>query len=122
MDRPLAWLFSKDHLSADELSEAQARIRTGESPDPSAKLLAKARDEIRKRTHAKNTDLAINPSTLAGIAGMSIFLTPLSGFAFWWGYRHERPTAAAQILRITWPISIVFMLLWMGVIGTRLFG
>ena len=122
MDRPLAWLFSKEHLSEGELHEAQGRIRAGEIPDPSEKLLTMAREKIRKRTLEEDTDIAMNTTRLAGIAGLSIVLTPLSGFAFWWGYRHERPTAAAQVLKITWPISIVFLVLWTVVIGARLLG
>ena len=122
MDRPLAWLFSKEHLSEGELLEAQGRIRAGEIPDPSEKLLKMAREKIRKRTREKDTDIAMNTTQLAGIAGLSIVLTPLSGFAFWWGYRHERPLAASQILKITWPISIVFLVLWTVVIGARLLG
>ena len=122
MDRPLAWLFSKEHLTHGELLEAQVRIRAGEAPDPSEKLLTMAREKIRKRTREKTTDIAMSTSSLAGITGLSIILTPLSGFAFWWGFRHDRPTAAAQILKITWPISILFLTLWLTVIGSRLFG
>ena len=122
MDRPIAWLFSKEHLSDSELREAQTRIQGGEQPDPSEKLQKMAREEIRRRTKAKTTDIAMNKAELAGIAGLSIFLTPLSGFAFWWGYRHDRPTAATQILRLTWPICTVFVVLWILVILSRLFG
>ena len=122
MDRPLAWLFSKDHLNDRELREAQQRIRAGETPDPSEKLLTMAREKIRKRTREKAIDIPMTPTSLAGIAGLAIVLTPLSGFAFWWGFRHERPTAAAQILKITWPICILFLILWLTVIGSRLFG
>jgi len=122
MDRPLAWLFSSDHLSSDELEEAGNRIRAGETPDPSEKLLTMARDEIRRRILVKNTDQAMKTTELVGIAGLSILLTPLSGLAFWWGYRQERPTAAAQVWRLTWPISVIFAGIWMFVIGARLFG
>ena len=122
MDRPLAWLFSKEHLTDAELQEAQERIRAGETPDPSEKLLTMAREKIRKRTREKAIDIAMTPTSLAGIAGLAIIFTPLSGFAFWWGFRHERPTAAAQILKITWPICILFLILWLTVIGSRLFG
>ena len=122
MDRPLAWLFSKEHLSDSELQEAQDRIRAGETPDPSERLLTMAREEIRRRTKAKTTDHIMSTTALTGIAGLSVVLTPLAGLAFWWGYRHERPTAAAQILRITWPIGSAFIILWMLVIASRLFG
>ena len=118
----MAWLFSKEHLSDAELLEAQQRIRAGEMPDPSQKLLTMAREKIRERTRTKTTDVPISRPHLAGIACLSVLFTPLSGFAFWWGYRHERPTAATQILKITWPIGIAFIVLWTTVIGNRLFG
>jgi len=122
MDRAAAWLFSNNHLSQEELREAARRIRAGEQPDPSEKLLNMARDEIRKRALTQTTDQAMAASSLVGISALSLLLTPLAGFAFWWGYRSERPAAAAQILRVTWPIAIGFMILWGGVISTRLFG
>ena len=122
MDRPVAWLFSNEHLSQEELREAGQRIQAGEQPDPSEKLLNKAREEIRKQALTQTTDQAMTPSALVGVGALSIFLTPLAGFAFWWGYRTERPTAAVQILRTTWPIAIGFLILWGSVIANRLFG
>lgn len=119
-DRAVAWLFSSDHLSGQELEEAAARIQQGEQPDPAERLLVKAREQIRLSAQKQATDQALTSRSLAGIGLMSLLLTPMAGFALWWGYRVERPTAASQILRITWPIAIALSILWLGVVTVRL--
>ncbi len=121
-DRTVAWLFSSEHLSPAELEEAAHRLRNGEQPDPSDSLLASAKEQIQKIAQRHTTDQPIPPGPLVGIGLMSLMLTPMAGFALWWGYRTERPTAAAQVLRITWPIAISLLCLWVGIIAMRLFG
>jgi hypothetical protein len=121
-DRTLAWLFSNEHLNPEELEEASQRLRQGEQPDPSDGLLTSAKDQIRKIAQRQTTDIPLPPASLAGISVMSLLLTPLAGFAIWWGYRAERPTAAAQVLRITWPISVALSCVWLSVVGLRLLG
>lgn len=122
MDREIAWLFSNEHLSDSELHEAASRIKNGEQPEPPEKLLQIARNTIRQNTLRQTTDLRLKQHDLVRIAAMCLLLTPLAGFAYWWGYRAERPTAAKQVLRITWPIAIGFLVLWSTIIGLRLFG
>jgi hypothetical protein len=121
-DRTVAWLFSSEHLSVEELEEAAQRLRRGEQPDPSEGLLASAQAKIKTIAQRQATDIRISPGPLVGIGLMSLVLTPLAGFALWWGYRTERPTAAGQVLRITWPITIALSCLWVGIIAIRLFG
>jgi len=121
-DRAIAWLFSNAHLSPSELEEAALRLRQGEQPEPSEKLLASARAQIRSSAQRQATDQPVPPRVLAGIGLMSLLLTPMAGFALWWGYRTERPTAATQVLRITWPIAIALSIAWLAVVAFRLLG
>ena len=122
MDRPIAWLFSSEHLSAAELQEASVRIKNGEQPEPPEKLLQLAKEAIRKNTIRRTTDRPLTTMELFGIATMCLFLTPLAGFAHWWGFRTERPHAAKQVLWVTGPFAVGFVLLWSAVIAVRLFG
>ena len=122
MDRPIAWLFSSEHLSPSELEEASERIKNGEQPEPPDKLLQLAREAIRKNVIRQTTDRPLNRPVLLGIATLCLLMTPLAGFAYWWGFRSERPRAAKQVLWVTWPIATLFLLLWSGLIGHRLFG
>ena len=83
MDRPVAWLFSSEHLSLGELKEASDRIKNGEQPDPPEKLLQMAQEAIRKNAIRQSTDRPLQNKDLLGIAAMCVFLTPLAGFAHW---------------------------------------
>jgi len=121
-DRTVAWLFSGEHLSGEELEEAAQRLQRGEQPDPSDGLLASAQKQIRTLAQRQTTDIKMAAGPLIGIGLLSLLLTPLTGFALWWGYRVERPTAAAQVLRITWPIAIALSCLWLSVVTIRLLG
>jgi hypothetical protein len=121
-DRNVAWLFSEAHLSENELKSAALRVQRGERPDPSLALQDLARDTMgaAPRTDAGQTPLPT--PALLGIASANLLLSPMAGFAVWFGYRSERPVAAAQALRITIPIAIALAALWVGMVGLRLFG
>ncbi|MGB0638314.1 MAG: hypothetical protein ACPGTU_03205 [Myxococcota bacterium] len=120
-ERALAWLFSKAHLNDEELMLAAQRIRNGEVPEPGKHLLhfAQARTGEQQRDHAG--DKAFTTRTLIAIGAMDLLLTPLAGFAIWWGHRIDRPTAAAQALRITLPIAAALGALWFCLVAFRLF-
>lgn len=118
--RLIAWLFSSAHLSDEELKLAADRIRSGELPEPSSDLLKHAGQQVLRTSPA---DLRPLPNqALMGIGLGSLILTPLVGFAVWWGLRYDRPLAAKQALRITAPIAAAIGALWLGVIGLRLLG
>jgi len=115
----LAWLFSSFHLDAAELKLAAQRIRAGENPDPGSTLLAQASQEINHRGHMDLRPLS--SKALIGVGIGSLLLTPLMGFAVWWGLRSDRPVAAGQAIRITTPIAAALGALWIGIIALRLF-
>ena len=118
--RLIAWLFSSAHLSSEELKLAADRIRSGEIPEPSSDLLKHAKQQGLRNSPS---DLRPLPApALMGIGLGSLILTPLVGFAVWWGLRYDRPIAAKQALRVTAPIAAATGALWLGVIGLRLLG
>jgi hypothetical protein len=121
-DRALAWLFSKAHLNEDDLILAAERIRNGEMPEPGKHLLNRARAKTGEQQRIDSTDKPFTTRTLVAIGAMDLLLTPLAGFAIWWGHRHEKPTAAAQALRITLPIAAALGALWFCLVAFRLFG
>ena len=120
-DRAVAWLFSTSHLDKDELTLAAERIRNGELPDPGKHLLNLARARTGEQLRNEAIDRPFTTQTLIAIGAMDLFLTPLAGFAIWWGHRHERPRAAAQALRITLPIAAALGALWFCLVAFRLF-
>jgi len=118
-DRALSWLFSSFHLNIDELRLAAQRVRAGEIPDPGSALLTHASQQINHRGHMDLRPLS--PKILIGIGVGSLLLTPLMGFAVWWGLRNDRPVAAGQVIRITTPIAAAMGALWVGIVALRLF-
>lgn len=116
--RALAWLFSAPHLNEAQLSEAARRIRAGERPDPSRAQLLLAREALGP-SFATNTPLARRE--LVGLVLANVLLTPLVGFAVWFGLRLERPKAAAQAFSVTLPLSFVLAGVWGAVVLGRLF-
>jgi hypothetical protein len=99
---------------------AAQRIIDGERPDPAPGLLNTARQHVDARNTKEDTPLS-NRSLLAIGAG-SLLLTPLTGFAVWWGLRTQRPRAAAAALRVTTPIAVALGVGWLGVVALRLLG
>lgn len=119
-DRALAWLFSSAHLNEEELALAADRIRDGEQPDPSPRLLAHAAANVATGRTGSGAPLSHRQLLFIGIG--SLVFTPLVGLSVWWGYRTLRPVASRQALRVTIPIGAAMGALWLGVIALRLLG
>lgn len=120
--RAVAWLFSLSHLDQEELTLAAARIRAGETPDPPTRLRLRARQEMGATALDEALDIPLSTPQLAGLAAANVFLTPLVGFALWFGVRTERPQTATQILRITIPIAFALGLVWAVMVALRFSG
>ena len=118
----MAWLFSLHHLEEAELSSAAERIRAGEHPDPSKVLRDMAHQTMGAAPRTEDSHATLSTRTLVAIAGANLLLTPMAGFAVWFGFRRERPIAAAQAMRITVPVAFALGALWIGMVGLRLFG
>lgn len=119
--RQVAWLFSRDHLDEDELDEAARRVREGALPEPPRELLEHARESMGAKPLDQEALRPLSSSQLAGLALADVLLTPLVGYALWFGLREERPVAARQALRITVPVTVGLGLVWLSVVlGPRL--
>ena len=116
----VAWLFSLHHLSEAELAEAATRIRDGERPDPSRALCETARVQMGAASLLNTADKCLDLPWLLALAAANLLLTPLAGFALWYGWRQERPAAAAQALRFTLPVAIALGALWIGMVAIRI--
>jgi len=111
-DRSLAWLLSYHHLNEAELELVGERIRQGDRPDPSRSLLEEARIAMGAKPMATQNTQPLQSSSLLLLAVVELVLTPLAGFAVWFGLRQDRPIAARQVLRVTIPITIALAGLW----------
>ncbi|MEC8422892.1 MAG: hypothetical protein VX000_03880 [Myxococcota bacterium] len=118
-ERPVAWLFSGHHLDSDELADAAQRVRAGDRPDTSRELRAQARSAMGAAplTDAARTPFGAGWLLLLGIA--NLMLTPLVGYAVWFGLREERPRAARQALALTLPISAVLGVAWVVLVASQ---
>lgn len=111
-ERATAWLFSANHLDEDELAHAADRIRGGERPDPPVSLAQAARVAMGAQPLSDAARQPMPNSSLALIGVGALVLTPLVGWAVWFGLRQERPVAAGQALRLTVPITLAMALFW----------
>lgn len=110
--RLVAWLLSSENLGADELRDAQVRIRAGEVIRPSARMLEKARRSLGWHF---TTDVGMSTPERLGLLATSLFLTPLVGWVlFVWWYK-VRPRAAIQALALSLPATVGFaiLVLWL---------
>ena len=97
----LAHLFSAANLDREELMEAGARIAAGERPAP----------KKMKRDRALEPGLEFQELWLLVLA--NFLLTPILGFATWWGWRTSRPRAARQVLWMSASIALLLGGGWM---------
>lgn len=125
-ERPVAWLFSRHFLDADELEEAAARLSGGEEVRPTPQLLRLARSaldpsargvDLPQTRLSRELPLSGEQQVLLGLA--NVVFTPLLGFVLWWGLRQTRPVAARQTLRITAPVALVLGALWLSVFAIQ---
>lgn len=121
-ERAVAWLFSRAWLSADELSLAAERIRSGQRPDVSQALQERARVEMGAVPMSSGASLPLGIWQLLGLSAANLFLTPLAGLAVWYGMRDERPLAARQAARVTVPVAIGMAALWSSIFLEQLIG
>lgn len=113
-ERAVAWLFSLEHLSFDELQHAAARVRRGERPEPSSSLQEQARQAMGAQQLPLTDEgrRPLSPGTLVAISAANLLLTPLAGFAVWAGLRDGRPRAARQALLVTLPVACLLAVAW----------
>ncbi len=113
-DRLVAWLFSREHLSDEELQHAAVRVRRGDRPDPSRALQEHAREAMGAQP-LPLTDEArrpLTPASLLALSAANLLLTPLAGIAVWVGLRDGRPRAARQALLFTLPVLCLLSVAW----------
>jgi hypothetical protein len=111
-DRAVAWLFSGHHLDEPELTEAARRVRAGEQPEPSRALRELARASMGAVPLDDDARRPLSTAQLLALVVTDVVLTPLAGYAVWFGLRENRPVAARQALLVTVPVTLVFTVLW----------
>ena len=116
IERPTAWLFSTHHLSAEELSYAQQRVQQGDRPDPARALQQDALTAMGARALPVEARAPMAHRSLLGITLGNLIFSSLVGYAVWFRLRGERPLAAAQVLRITIPVTAATTVLWVMVV------
>lgn len=114
---PVAWLLSAAWLDEEELVEVSRRISEGQRPDPDPRLLVRARAALG--VERSSGDLPLSNPARAGVLLGDVLLTPLLGYALWFGLRQERPVAAREALLITLPVTLALALAWIGVVLLR---
>lgn len=119
-ERPVAWLFSRHHLSPHELVHAAARLRDGERPDPSKALRAQARAAMGAAPLPDAARQPLDSRSLMFLALGNLLASPLVGLAVWWGLSERRPVASRQSLKVTWPFVLVLTLAVLGDAWMRL--
>lgn len=107
----VAWLLSSENLGDAELDATAERVRAGDAPKPSPRMLDRARRALGSHFA---TDLGLTTGQRLALLGTSLFLTPLVGwvlFAWWW---NSRPRAAVQALALSLPATVLFtvVVLW----------
>lgn len=116
-DRPLAWLLSSAWLDEAELDELARRISSGQRPDPGEALLARARVALGAAPQERGERLS--PRQRLGLLAANLLLTPLAGYAVWFGLRRERPAAARDALSVTLPVTMALAGAWLAMVFHR---
>jgi hypothetical protein len=112
----IAWLLSDQHLDEAGLENVGARIRAGEVIRPSSQRLERAREALGQ---VYSSDPGLTVKERLGLLAVSLVLTPLVGLCCWLAWRSTRPRASIQALALSLPASILFLLLWPGVMAMR---
>ncbi len=116
----VAWLLSEDHLPAEKLERAAARIRRGESIRPSDDMLDRARVALGRHASA---DPGMPRRQRMALLATSLVLTPAVGWMLWWWWAEERPRSATQALWLSAPASVFFTALvsWLWLTSGNVF-
>lgn len=99
----VAWLLSSEHLAPTELDRVQERIRKGDPPRPTPRMLETARKALGAHFA---TDLGLSSRDRLLLLAVSLALTPLPAWvlaAWWW---NDRPRAARQALGLALPVTV----------------
>ncbi len=119
-ERALSYLLSSHHLDDEDLDRTAARIRDGERPTPPGELMDVARAVLTASSPASDDELPHDPGLAKDerifVWLGSIALSPMMALAAWWGWRERRPRAAAEALRVFWPVTAVSVAIWLAVI------
>ena len=121
-ERAVAWLFSRAWLNEEELSLAAERIQGGQRPDVSRALQEQARIQMGAMPRSSAASSPLGIWQLLGLSAANLLLTPLAGFAVWYGMRAERPLAARQAARVTVPVAVGLAVLWSTIFLEQLIG
>lgn len=119
-ERPVAWLFSRHHLSPHELVHAAARLREGERPEPSRALRDGAREAMGAAPLPDAARRPLDNRELMLLAVGNLVATPLLGLAVWWGLAERRPVASGQAMKVTIPFVLVLTMAILGDAWQRL--
>jgi hypothetical protein len=103
----VAWLLSRHHLSAEQLTRASLRIRQGEALRPSDAQLDKARKSLGRDA---SSDRGLDGLQRGGLLATSFLLTPLVGLTLWWWWRDDRPRSSFQAFWLSAPVSVLYMM------------
>lgn len=109
-ERVLAIVCSNRILDAAGLREATMRIRSGETVNPSAALLERARAILAGRVEKA---VALSPARQVGLVALNVLLTPAIGWAVWFRWRARPGPGGRQALAATLPISLAFGAAWL---------
>lgn len=101
----IAWLLSDGNLDEAGLDAVAARVKAGEPPRPTSRMLDRAR---RALGGDLESDPGLGSTERIGLLVVSMLLTPLPALtmaAWWW---RDRPRAAVQALALAIPSAAVF--------------
>ena len=119
-ERALSYLLSSHHLDEDELDDAAARVRAGDRPTPTGELMDVATAVLTASQPAGEDalphDPGMEPDEKIFVLASSVLLTPLMALAAWYGWREQRPRAAKEALHVFWPVGVLSLALWVGVL------
>jgi hypothetical protein len=101
----VAWLLSDGNLDEAGLDGVAARVRAGEPPRPTTRMLDRARSALGSDL---GSDPGLDTPQRIALLVLSLFITPLPALtmaAWWW---RDRPRAAVQALALAIPSAAAF--------------